>query len=319
MLIQMTNIGRAYRKGAIDIFALQQVDLSIAEGEFVTIMGPSGSGKSTLLLILGCLDRPSHGCYSLDGINVSELDDAQLSRIRNQKIGFVFQSFNLFPQYTSLQNIESPLLYSPKLFGKGNRSFSNSINLFTSTEKEKKVRAQKLAERVGLGERLHHRPSELSGGEMQRVAIARALVTQPRVILADEPTGNLDSTTGQEIMVILRDLHEQGHTVIMVTHEHSIAAYAERIIYLKDGKIERQEAPGSAALRGGAVDTDQDGQIEQEEAESQQFLEEDLDIDAGEAAKGVLAIFFQAMFNWKDGIFFLFAIATAYKVAAADD
>lgn len=255
MLIQMDSIERVYCKGVIDVFALQQVNLTLAEGEFTAIMGPSGSGKSTLLHILGCLDCPSHGSYALDGINISDLDDTQLSLIRNQKIGFVFQSFNLLPQYTALQNIESPLLYSPKMISKDSRSVQNSGSLSVSRDKERKARAQAIAERVGLGNRLHHRPSELSGGEMQRVAIARALVTQPRVILADEPTGNLDSRTGQEIMNIFQTLHEQGNTVIIVTHEHSIAAYAERIIFLKDGRIEREEnvakRQGSAALRGG--------------------------------------------------------------------
>ena len=227
MLIQMQAIQRVYRKSSVTIHALQPSDLSIAEGEFVAIMGPSGSGKSTLLHLIGCLDRPSSGTYLLDGIAVAELEDAQLSRIRNEKIGFVFQAFNLLPQHSVLQNIEAPLLYSS----------ANSVDSPPSSDHQ----AQALAEQVGLGQRLHHRPSELSGGEMQRVALVRALVTHPRVILADEPTGNLDSQTGQGIMRILQDLHEQGHTVIVVTHERSIAEYAERIIFLKDGRIEREE------------------------------------------------------------------------------
>lgn len=223
----MQAIERVYRKGSVTIHALQPGDLRIAEGEFAAIMGPSGSGKSTLLHLLGCLDRPSSGTYLLDGIAVSGLDDMQLSQIRNQKIGFVFQAFNLLAQHNVLQNIAAPLLYSTV----ATESSGNSSN----------QRARKLAEQVGLGQRLHHRPSELSGGEMQRVALARALVTQPRVILADEPTGNLDSQTGQDIMRILQELHEQGRTIIVVTHERSIADYAERIIFLKDGAIERED------------------------------------------------------------------------------
>lgn len=239
MLIQMRAIQRAYRKGAVTIQALQPGDLSIAEGEFVAIMGPSGSGKSTLLHLIGCLDRPSSGSYLLDGIAVAELEDAQLSRIRNEKIGFVFQAFNLLPQHSVLQNIEAPLLYS-STFRQPLRQAQDNANSGSSTSLSDH-QARALAEQVGLGQRLHHRPSELSGGEMQRVALARALVTQPRVILADEPTGNLDSQTGQSIMRMLQDLHEQGHTVIVVTHERSIADYAERILFLKDGRIEQEE------------------------------------------------------------------------------
>jgi len=245
MLIHIDNIERVYRKGTVDIFALRNVNLAITEGEFTAIMGPSGSGKSTLLHILGCLDRPSKGTYQLDGIDVAQLNDTQLSYIRNQKIGFIFQSFNLLPQHTVLQNIEAPLLYSPQIppsfFPKEKGIKPDSGSLSISTEHSRKERAQEVAKQVGLGERLHHRPSELSGGEMQRVAIARALVTEPRVILADEPTGNLDSHTGQEIMNILRILNEQGHTIIVVTHEQAVADYAEGIIFLKDGEIEREE------------------------------------------------------------------------------
>jgi macrolide transport system ATP-binding/permease protein len=237
MLIQLHQIERVYRQRTVDVFALQDVTLTISEGELTAIMGPSGSGKSTLLHILGCLDRPSQGSYHLDGIAVAHLTDPQLSSIRNQKIGFIFQSFNLLPQYTVLENIEAPLLYSRT----DSRSIENSGSLFVSMAHRRKEKPQEIAERVGLGHRLHHRPSELSGGEMQRVAIARALVTNPRVILADEPTGNLDSHTGQDILQMLYALHEQGHTIIIVTHEPAVAEYAERIIFLKDGKIERDE------------------------------------------------------------------------------
>lgn len=231
MLIVMQNIGRVYQKGSVNIFALQQISLAIAEGEFIAIMGPSGSGKSTLLHLLGCLDRPTEGTYQLDRLEVANLSDPQLSLIRNQKIGFVFQSFHLLPQHTVLQNIEAPLLYTIR------DGHLPEKTAFPGSE-ERQQRVREIAEQVGLEQRLHHRPSELSGGEMQRVAIARALVTRPRVILADEPTGNLDSHTGQEIMHILQTLHEQGNTIIVVTHENSVAAYAERIIYLKDGQAE---------------------------------------------------------------------------------
>ena len=224
----MQNVSRIYQKGEVRIPALQNLDLSLAEGEFLAIMGPSGSGKSTLLHLLGCLDQLSEGRYTLDGIDVARLSDAQLSQIRNHKIGFVFQSFHLLPQYNVLQNIETPIFYENSRHKEAGKT-------------QQRQEAIEIAGRVGLNERLHHRPSELSGGEMQRVAIARALVMHPRMILADEPTGNLDSHTGQEIMRLLQELHEQGHTVILVTHESEVAACAERIIHLKDGRIEREE------------------------------------------------------------------------------
>ncbi len=267
MLIQMQAIERVYRKGSVTIQALQVDDLSIAENEFVAIMGPSGSGKSTLLHLLGCLDRPSSGTYLLDGIAVSDLDDTQLSQIRNQKIGFVFQAFNLLAQHNVLRNIEAPLLYSNAASDKSSLS---SIR-----------RARKLAELVGLGQRLHHRPSELSGGEMQRVALARALITRPRVILADEPTGNLDSRTGQDIMRILHELHAQGRTIIVVTHEQSIAGYAERIIYLKDGAIERENRkpvphPFSTKRKNSPPDVEQSRDAVSHENGTTNFLSDSL-------------------------------------------
>ncbi|GAK52082.1 ABC transporter related [Candidatus Moduliflexus flocculans] len=225
-MISLRHIERAYRKGTLNITALRDIDLEIADGEFLAIMGPSGSGKSTLLHLLGCLDRPTGGEYLLDGADVTTLNDAELSRIRNQKIGFVFQAFNLLPQHSVEENIAAPFLYAPS-------------NTFTPSQTKQTVHA--LAEGVGLHQRLLHRPTELSGGEMQRVAIARALVMRPRMILADEPTGNLDSRTGEEIMALLAALHQQGHTLVVVTHEPRIAAFAQRVLHLKDGAIERIE------------------------------------------------------------------------------
>ena len=227
MLISLRQIERAYRKGTLDVAALRPLDLEIADGEFLAIMGPSGSGKSTLLHILGGLDRPSSGAYRLDGIDLTTLDDAALSRIRNRNIGFVFQSFNLLPQHTVLQNIEAPLLYAPA---------ANDAEI-----RQRRRFAETLAAQVGLAHRLHHRPTELSGGEMQRVAIARALIMQPRVILADEPTGNLDSKTSLEIMDLLGEMNRSGKTIIMVTHEPDIAAHAQRRMIMKDGRIDRVE------------------------------------------------------------------------------
>ena len=231
MLISLRHIERAYHKGALNIAALHDIDIEIAEGEFLAIMGPSGSGKSTLLHLLGCLDRPTGGAYHLDGVDVTTLNDAELSRIRSQKIGFVFQAFNLLAQHTVEENIAAPLLYA-------------AAGAFLPSQTRQTVHA--LAEQVGLRHRLSHRPTELSGGEMQRVAIARALILQPRVILADEPTGNLDSRTSDEIMALLAALHQQGHTLIVVTHEPRIAAFAQRILHLKDGAIERIETPRTA-------------------------------------------------------------------------
>jgi macrolide transport system ATP-binding/permease protein len=217
-MIELKNISKIYRMGDIKVPALQNISLEIEDGDFIAIMGPSGSGKSTLLNVLGCLDISTSGQYLFDGINVSEFSESQLARIRNEKIGFVFQTFNLLPRLTALSNVELPLIYA------GNHS------------KRKEVSAQALGA-VNLKDRAHHRPRELSGGEQQRVAIARALANQPAIILADEPTGNLDSKSGQEIMSILTELHQKGITIVLITHDDSVASYAQRIIRLKDGQI----------------------------------------------------------------------------------
>jgi putative ABC transport system ATP-binding protein len=205
------------------VAALWDVDLTIRQGEMLAVMGPSGSGKSTLLSILGCLDRPSSGAYTLAGVGVEALSDAEVSRIRNRSIGFVFQAFHLLPQLTVVENVETPLLYGDVPEGEWRR------------------RALGYLERVGLLQRSDHRPSELSGGEAQRVAIARALVTEPRVLLADEPTGNLDSTTGEEVAQLLLGLHREGRTVVLVTHNEALARRAQRMVCLRDGRIEGEE------------------------------------------------------------------------------
>ncbi len=210
-------------RGSRSVTALDDVTLSVREGEAVAIMGPSGSGKSTLLALLGCLDRPSCGEYRLDGVLVSSLDDAALSRVRNRRIGFVFQAFHLIPQLTVVENVVTPLLYAGV------------------DEEDGRRRALASLERVGLLGRAEHRPSELSGGEAQRAAIARALVTEPRLILADEPTGNLDSVTGEEIARLLETLHREGRTFVLVTHNDALAQRAERLVRLRDGRIQSDE------------------------------------------------------------------------------
>lgn len=219
MLIQLDSITRTYSMGSVEVHALRGIDLAIEHNDYLAVMGPSGSGKSTLLNILGCLDRPSSGRFRLAGRDVSQLSDLELSRVRNAFVGFVFQTFNLLPRATALSNVETPLIYA------GVRT------------RERRRRAKLAIERVGLGDRMHHRPSELSGGERQRVAIARALVNDPSLILADEPTGNLDSATGDEIMQILDDLHEAGNTILLVTHENHVAEHAKRRILMRDGLI----------------------------------------------------------------------------------
>jgi putative ABC transport system ATP-binding protein len=217
-MIEVTNLGKTYRRGdGTPVEALKDISFLIERGEFVTIRGPSGSGKSSMLNIVGCLDKPTSGAYRLNGEELSGYSDKQLSHVRAWKIGFVFQSFNLMPRTTALENVEIPMIYGP---GRVDRN-----------------RAMAALERVGLGERAHHYGTELSGGEQQRVAIARALINDPPLILADEPTGNLDSVAGAEVMGILRQLHQEGRTVVLVTHDDAVAAYAEREIVFKDGVL----------------------------------------------------------------------------------
>ncbi len=221
-VVEINKLSKTYQLGSVRLNALNNIDLGIEQGEYVTIMGPSGSGKSTLLNLLGCLDRATSGQYRLNGRDVSELDDDNLSLIRGKYVGFIFQSYNLIGQLNVIENIELPMFYQ-------------GVSEHKSAEL-----AEKLAKMVGLGDRLKHRPSELSGGQQQRVAIARALANDPVMILADEPTGNLDSASGAEILRILQDLHERGKTLIVVTHDNNIAGRSQRIIHLLDGRIDRQ-------------------------------------------------------------------------------
>jgi putative ABC transport system ATP-binding protein len=228
-LIRIRDLAREYQMGEERILALQSVTLDIRRNEHVAIMGPSGSGKSTMMNLLGCLDTPTGGEYWLNGQEVSRLSDDQLARVRNREIGFVFQTFNLLPRATALHNVELPLVYA------GARG------------RERRERAAAALARVGLEHRMEHRPNELSGGQRQRVAIARALVNNPSILLADEPTGNLDSVTSEEIMRVFGDLHAAGQTVIMVTHEPDIAAHAERVVVLRDGRVESDRLTRGAA------------------------------------------------------------------------
>jgi len=220
-LLELTGVGKTYRRPGGDVVALREVDLRVDDGDCVAITGPSGSGKSTLLSILGCLDRPTDGDYRLDGLPVATLDDVELSRMRNRSIGFVFQSFHLIPQLTVAENVETPLLYA---------------GLAADTWRE---RALRVLDRVGLSHRATHRPSELSGGEAQRTAIARALVLEPRLVLADEPTGNLDTATGEEIASLLQELNREGRTLVLVTHNEALAGRANRQVRLRDGRLQR--------------------------------------------------------------------------------
>ncbi len=223
IVIQTEDLWKTYEMGAEQLHALRGVNIQIRKGEYVAIMGPSGSGKSTLMNLIGCLDTPTKGNYWLAGRLVSQLDDDELAYIRNKEIGFVFQTFNLLPRATSLHNVELPMIYNG-----------------TASE-ERLERAKKALSQVDLADRMMHKPNELSGGQRQRVAIARALVNNPSILLADEPTGNLDSQTGEEIMALFSRLHQSGNTIILVTHESDIAAHAHRVIRLRDGKIEKDE------------------------------------------------------------------------------
>ncbi len=228
-LIDIGALEKVYGMGEVAVHALRGVDMQVRAGEFVAIMGPSGSGKSTLMNILGCLDRPTAGRYILDGQDVGRLSRNALAGVRNRKIGFVFQSYNLLPRLTALQNVMVPLLYNREGY---------------QGERKEREKAAAMLEAVGLGDRLHHRPNELSGGQQQRVAIARALINRPAILLADEPTGNLDTHSGEEIMQLLERLHADGATIVLVTHSPEASAHAERIIRLRDGLVDSDERNG---------------------------------------------------------------------------
>ena len=219
-MIEAHGLWKSYVMGSVEIHALAGVDITIERGEYVAIMGPSGSGKSTLMNLIGCLDTPTKGSYLLNGREVSTMEDDDLAKVRNREIGFVFQTFQLLPRAQALRNVELPLVYAGV------------------PARDRRERARQALERVDLGDRLEHRPNELSGGQRQRVAIARALVNEPSIVLADEPTGNLDSATGEEILALFDQLHRQGHTLIVVTHERAVAAHAKRVVRLRDGRIE---------------------------------------------------------------------------------
>jgi putative ABC transport system ATP-binding protein len=229
MMIDIRDITKVYQMGQEQVHALSGVNLGVERGEYVAIMGPSGSGKSTLMNLIGCLDTPTSGSYVLNGREVARMTDDELAAIRNQEIGFVFQTFNLLPRTNALQQVELPLVYSGL------------------ARKERRERAVKALEAVGLGDRMNHQPNELSGGQRQRVAVARALINDPSILLADEPTGNLDSQTGAEIMALFEDLNRRGNTIVLVTHEEDIAAHARRIVRLRDGKVRDDQVSETVA------------------------------------------------------------------------
>lgn len=231
MLIEVRDLEKTYVVGTVEVNALRGVNMEIDRNEYVAIMGPSGSGKSTLMNIIGCLDTPSKGQYKFGDQYVSQMNDDQLAEIRNRQIGFVFQTFNLLPRANALHNVELPLIYAGVPAAK------------------RRAQAKEALDRVGLGDRITHKPNELSGGQRQRVAIARALINRPSILLADEPTGNLDTKTGEEIMQVFEELHEQGNTIILVTHEEYIAEHANRIIRLRDGLIERDESTSNGKMK----------------------------------------------------------------------
>ncbi len=239
-IIEVHGLTKVYGTGEIAVHALRGVQATVHEGEFVAVMGPSGSGKSTLMNILGCLDRPTSGSYILDGQDVSRLSRNALASVRNRKIGFVFQSYNLLPRLSAVKNVIMPMLYNGHAHATDAARYERAVEVLGS---------------VGLGDRIDHRPNELSGGQQQRVAIARALVNDPAILLADEPTGNLDTRSGEEIMALLHELHDRGATIVMVTHELEIAAHAERVIYLQDGQIvsDQTHAGSIAHMHDGAA------------------------------------------------------------------
>lgn len=232
-VIDIKDLTKIYKQGSLEVLALKSVDMSVQKSEFVAIMGASGSGKSTMMNILGCLDKPTKGTYMLENMNVAKLRDSRLADIRNKKIGFVFQSFNLLPKLSALENVELPMVYA-------------DVSRGTRRKKAKEALA-----RVGLADRMKHKPNELSGGQRQRVAIARALVNDPSILLADEPTGNLDSRSGEEIMAIFQDLNKEGATIIVVTHEPDIAAHTKRIVLFKDGEIVSDAPVEKQIIAGG--------------------------------------------------------------------
>ncbi len=242
-IIALSNIVKSYMMGGVEVLATRSVSLTVVRGEFVAVMGASGSGKSTLMNIIGCLDIPTSGHYSLDGVNIRNLDDQALSRIRNTKIGFVFQGFNLIPRMSALQNVELPMAYAGV------------------KPKERRERAIVALRLVGLGSRLEHFSNELSGGQQQRVSIARAISTNPALILADEPTGNLDSRSSNELMALFTDLHRQGRTIVMITHENDIAEYASRVVELRDGSVirDQRQRPRLPSVSSNTVTSSQDG------------------------------------------------------------